>query len=162
MGGLFGPFGFGVSSSGSGPQVLIASKAVDTTRTSSTPVADPELQFAALAAGRYALEAALHLPSQNPQGGITPGFSTTGTVDTGYFVLRVADSFGTSFPNTYVTNVGSQINVAADVGKNILLHLVGTLVVTTTGLLSLSWGTQDGSNQTTLGKGSWMRVTKAN
>lgn len=144
-----------------GASALLASKPVDTTRTSSSIIADPDLQFPALAAGRYALEAVLHLPVQNPQGGIAPGFFTDASITTGYFMMQVADSSGTDII-PLVTNVNSQLNVVSNASKQIILHMIGTLVTSTAGLLSLSWGTQNGTNPTTVTEGSWMRVTKTN
>jgi hypothetical protein len=143
---------------------LVASKAANTNRNTVTAVAaDPDLAFASLATGIYALQAYIQCQSSAGGGGglkLTLG-NSSGTMTGSYaYVGGIAGAFvdavGQSQLNGLTAFTG--ISNAAPVDW---LEITGQLIVTVAGAFSFQWAQNSSSAvNTEILAGSWIQLTK--
>lgn len=153
-------------SGSSGSTVLSAVKPADTSRNSTTTTdLDPDLQFTNVPAGTYAVDAYIYFVSAaTPDLKLSLGASAAVTLGT-YGVIVEGQSTGLTAGNSNVDNfrtaAGGNTYPADGTNDNCLI-IRGTLVLgNSTTEIYVQWAqnTSDAAN-TTLKRGSWLRLTK--
>ncbi len=151
-------------------EYLVAVKAANTTRVGTGAATnDPDLAIVVPAAGTYLYELmAFPLQATAPACGAAYGMNFAGTYDNAAS-LNTWDVFATVgswvMSNTGLTGNPSITSLASGQFSTVSLDTIrvfGVLVALTAGTLGFSWtqSTTDGVHGTTMGKGSYLKVTR--
>lgn len=151
----------GVAVSAGGGNGVVASKATNTTRGSTTTLAADPALVATLATGIYAISMYIQpLAAAGGGGGFKFNFSSTGSMSgnyayTGGIVGAFSDSVGQS-GLTGVTTFAAVSSTSVD-----WVQITGTVTVLTPGVLSFQWAQNSSSAvNTVLSSGSWIQCVK--
>lgn len=136
-------------------------KAANTSRANTTTAsADPDLQIGLPSTGTYAIELWLNDGlTANSTGGLKGTIAYSGTSTAGEWGLTGSGTGTTPVPLVVIGVTAQQFQTSQNAQGN--LQILGYIVATSTGTLSLNWA-QQSSNATAsiVAIGSWMRVTK--
>lgn len=148
-------------------QFTMVAKAADTSRTSTTTLADdPDLQFTAQAAGTYSVEWEIASTGPTSTTNIKIALNCTGTVTTAFWYVDAIDQNGNRGSNAAQNacsggTASATVSTAITAGNYEVVKGSAQVVTSTSGTISLQWA-QGTSNVSALvfKQGSWMRISK--
>lgn len=144
--------------------VVTKYKAADTTRTSTqTPAEDPDLAYASLAAGTYALNAYVVYTSTTGAafaGGIKASQALNTSICSSFVVTQTSGAIGTPTTENPRSNATAS-NQATDGTNYNAMHIRCTLILPSTTTISFHWAqTSSTAVSTKVLAGSWLKIEK--